>query len=622
MLLEQRKLVVSMISGAKAVYLRSKFSSCNPKDMFKEVNSLLSADLGLKLPTDSHVKSELANKFADFFHDKIEAIRQGFTNTDCNQATTVDGEHRFTQFRLLLSDELLKLINKGPAKSCRLDPLPTWLLRDEGVVSAVLPLMLRCVNESLENGLVPECLKTALVTPILKKPGLDCNVLKNYRPISNLPFVSKVIEKAVAQQLVAHMRLNGLEDPLQSAHSTETALVKIKADVDAALDKGKGVILILLDMSAAFDTISHEVLLRRLEHGLGITGKALEWFKSYLSLRTQAVMVQGQRSDLKPLVSGVPQGSVLGPLLFSIYIRPLGDIVDSHHMHCHGFADDVQLYDTFDCTPAGLQAAITKAEACVKDVRNWLTPNHLKGNDDKTEFLIISPQRKMSRLKPLPSIQIGTAAIPASEQVRNLGAQFDSIMSMSCQVSKTVQGVYFQIHRISKIRRHLDDVTCARVINALVTSRLDFQNSLLLGLPQCQVERLQKAQNAAARLLTRTKKRQHITPIPMDLHWLPVRARIDYKVMLLTHKVIHNQLSPGYLRELLCLRQPGRRLRSSNDPWLLAIPRSKGVFGDRSLCVAAPGLWNSLPRWMRALSDTEAFRGQLKTLLFNTYFEL
>ena len=160
----------------------------------------------------------------------------------------------------------------------------------------------------------------------------------------------------------------------------------------------------------------------------------------------------------------------------------------------------------------------------------------------------------------------------------------------------------------SKIRRHLDDVTCARVINALVTSRLDFQNSLLLGLPQCQVERLQKAQNAAARLLTRTKKRQHITPILMDLHWLPVRARIDYKVMLLTHKVIHNQSSPGYLRELLCLRQPGRRLRSSNDPWLLAIPRSKGVFGDRSLCVAAPGLWNSLPRWMRALSDTEAFR--------------
>ena len=151
-------------------------------------------------------------------------------------------------------------------------------------------------------------------------------------------------------------------------------------------------------------------------------------------------------------------------------------------MFRHGFADDAQLYTFFDTTHAGLLQAVDRAEKCVDDVREWLVPNHLKGNDDKTEFLIVASKQRMSKLQPLPSIRIGSASIIASTQVRNLGAQFDKNLCMSDQVSKTVKAMYFHISRISKIRRHLDDTTCARVLNSIVTSRLDFQNSLLFCL--------------------------------------------------------------------------------------------------------------------------------------------
>ena len=389
--------------------------------------------------------------------------------------------------------------------------------------------------------------------------------------------------------------------------------------MDRALDSGKGIILILLDMSAAFDTISHDILLARLG-SLGVGGKALDWLRSYLSLRTQSVVIGGNRSAPKPLVCGVPQGSVLGPLLFSLYIQPLGVVIDRHTLMRHGFADDIQLYTTFETTRNGLLAAIARSEACICDVRDWLAPNHLKGNDDKTEFQVIASEQRLARLQPLPDIQIGAATVRASSQVRNLGAQFDAHLSMHQHVSSVVKSIYFQISRLAKVRRHLTDEACARMINALITTRLDFQNSLLLGLPDSEMSRLQKAQNSAARLLTGTKRRDHITPILKELHWLPVRQRINFKVILTVHNALHKESSPGYLKEFLSLRCPSRRLRSSADQWLTAIPRTSGRYGDRSLWAAGPRLWNSLPVEMRCLADTTVFKKKLKTFLFKDIF--
>ena len=190
--------------------------------------------------------------------------------------------------------EIRNIIKLSPAKSCELDPLRTWLLKE--YIAELVPTITDIVNMSLRDSLMPKSLKTALIWPLLKKTGLDSDILKNYRPVSNLTFISKVIEKVVSGRLNEHLIKNSMFDPLQSAyrdkHSTETDLIKVQNDILTALDAGSSAILLMLDLSAAFNTIDHDILLSRLCNVYGITDDALDWFRSYLTGRIQRVVIE------------------------------------------------------------------------------------------------------------------------------------------------------------------------------------------------------------------------------------------------------------------------------------------------------------------------------------------
>ena len=202
--------------------------------------------------------------------------------------------------------------------------------------------------------------------------------------------MSKLIEKVIAIRLVEHMTQNTIMEKFQSAykahHSTETALLRVYNDVMFNIDRGNGTLLVLLDLSAAFDTIDHLILFHILEHSLGITDSALSLMKSYLDGRQQCVQIEGVISEFARLACGVPQGSVLGPLKFSIYMLPIGSIMRHHDIDFHIYADDTQLYVSFDLSNPNV--ALDRMNLCISDLRIWMIRNKLKINDPKTEFLI------------------------------------------------------------------------------------------------------------------------------------------------------------------------------------------------------------------------------------------
>ena len=469
---------------------------------------------------------------------------------------------------------------------------------------------------SLLTGYVPQSFKVAVIKPLLKKPTLDPEVLANYRPISNLPFLSKILEKVVANQLCDFLHSNSLFDDFQSGfrkhHSTETALVKITNDLLTAADKGLVSILVLLDLSAAFDTIDHSILLQRLEHLVGIKGIALSWFRSYFSDRSQFVNVNDKSSKYAKVSHGVPQGSVLGPILFSLYMLPLGNIIRKHSINFHCYADDTQLYLSIKPDET---SQLAKFQACIKDIKSWMTYNFLMLNPNKTEVIVLGPKHLRTSL----SRDIATldgVALASSTTVRNLGVIFDQDISFNANLKQTSRTAFFHLRNIAKIRNILSQNDAEKLVHAFVTSRLDYCNSLLSGCSNKSLKTLQLIQNAAARVLTRTKKRDHISPVLASLHWLPVESRIEFKVLLLTYKAL-NGLAPSYLEELLIPYCPTRALRSQNAE-LLVVPRvSKSRMGARAFSYQAPLLWNQLPIWVRGAETVTSFKNELKTLLFD-----
>eukprot|EP00057_Strongylocentrotus_purpuratus_P019197 XP_011673671.1 PREDICTED: uncharacterized protein LOC100891953 [Strongylocentrotus purpuratus] len=389
-----------------------------------------------------------------------------------------------------------------------MDSVNVFLVKQHG---DLLALHITClINASLRDGVFPDCLKLAYVTPVLKKSSLDHNDLANYRPVSNLPFLAKVTEKIVASRLTAYLQGNDLHECLQSAyrknHSVETALLKVSDDILTSIDCRKAAALVLLDLSAAFDTIDHAVLLERLREDFGIEATALQWFESYLNDRRQAVVINGKLSPETTLSYGVPQGSVLGPLLFTLYITPLGSIIQRHGLSAHFYADDTQLYLTFDPKVGGAEERAAAAiSAAIEEIRCWMRRNFLKLNEKKTEYLLLSSPHMGNKITGTP-ILVGEEAVSPNNKARNLGVVFDRTMSMKDHISRVCQSAFYHLRRIAEIRHCLTRSAAENLIHALITSRLDFCNSLLVGLPSSAIKRLQAVQNAAARLLMGIRK--------------------------------------------------------------------------------------------------------------------
>ena len=399
----------------------------------------------------------------------------------------------------------------------------------------------------------------------------------------------------------------------QLYHSTETALLSILNDVYGKIDKGRSTLLVALDISAAFDTVEHPVLLRRLEACFGVTGSALSWISSYFSDRSQFVRLDSFLSPVESCFCGVPQGSVLSPLLFVAYTAPMSTIADHFGVQYHQYADDTQIYvalskDWINETTANLQN-------CLAEVHLWLSQNGLVINPDKSESVLFSTAQR-ARIAPLPlsTVNVAGAVTPIAVDVKLLGVTLDQHLTFNKHIQNVCRSSYYHIRALKHIRSSLSEDVAKTIACAFVSSRLDYSNSVWFGISKSNISRLQRVQNSLARVVTRSRRNDHITPILKRLHWLPISYRIQFKIATLTFKMRETGHSEHF-KQIVADRLPTIALRSSDKHFLNQHP-VKIEIAKRAFSQAAPSVWNSLPLSCRTANTFSVFKKLLKTHIF------
>jgi hypothetical protein len=453
---------------------------------------------------------------------------------------------------------------------------------------------------------------------------LDGDVLNNYRPISNLSFLSKVVEKLISMQLLTYLNGNGLlpdhQSGFRAGHSTETVLIRLFSDIFSAMDHGQVTLLALLDVSAAFDSVDHNILLERLRISFGIQGIPLLWLESFICGRTQSVTIGGQRSGWRTIRYGVPQGSVLGPLLYVLFTADIPHIIQSAGLNAHQYADDVQAY--IHCRATEAVGAMDQLNAVLESLNRWMKSNRLKLNPDKTQFIWIGNRFQLPKID-MHLLSTTFPGVSFQDSVLDLGVMLDQELSMSAHIGNICRSGFYQLRQLRLVRRNLTDKAAAMLVHSFVVSRVDYCNSVLSGVTKQQCDRVQRILNTAARLLLRIPKFGHISVAVRDtLHWLPVPSRVSFKICSFVWNCVTGA-GPAYLQELCVPSASGSvyRLRSS-DEFLLKVPRCRtATMQKRGFSVVGPSSWNGLPLQIRELfregRSAAAFKKQLKTFLFS-----
>ena len=608
----------------------------DPKALQRKLSRLL-GNSETFLPETSD-KRKLADDFADFFVGKVEKIRSTVMEEQ-NQRNMRNAVHQapvccFEKFEEVSTEKLKRIVKDMPDKTCDLDPVPTWLVK--GCIDELATVLCKFVNLSLGSSSVPEILQQALVFPTIKNQHGDKDSLTNYRPVSNLPFISKLLEKVVLEQLNSYLNENELLNQHQSGyrvgHSCETLLMGMFDDLLRDLDDGKVTGLFLLDMSAAFDTVDHSKLLEILEGRFGVKGSVLDWFASYLQSRTYRVNVDGELSRIISLVCGVPQGSLLGPVLFLLYVEELQDLVRPFGLRIKLYADDSQLYISLVPTDEdNWNAAKERIEECLASVKLWMSEHWLKCNEAKTEFLLLGKNSALDKMVFQPTVNFGGVEISPMEFTgstgKTLGVFLDSNLSMERQINSVKKQCGMLLKNLWQVNKCLDKSTKLLLVKQLIISRLDYCNILYSGLPKKLLDSLQRVLNSCVRFVYGLYGHQEsYMPYLREMHVLPIEQRVKFKVCLMAYKIVHG-LAPGYLLEQvpvddgLDVIRYTTRGNACPDGLKLKYPKLSSVNATSKLrrrrpSVNLPEVWNKLSLDLRAVKSVESFKSKLKTSLF------
>ena len=493
------------------------------------------------------------------------------------------------QFDIITDDYVFeKICNLSNNKSPGLDGFQAKLLK-LAAPTICKPLAYIC-NLSLLTSTFPSEWKQAKVTPIFKNG--DKSDVGNYRPISVLSIVSKILERAVHDQLYTYLTSNSILHPSQSGfrsgHSTNTALLDVSDFILENMNEGRATAAIFLDLKKAFDTVNHDILISKL-HFYGIKGSALNWFISYLTNRSQIVTINSHFSDPQNINIGVPQGSILGPLLFIIYVNSLPDSVTCK---CIMYADDTTLLCS-SSDPISLQSDLTSS---LTSIANWFEVNKLTLNVKKTKLMIFGTNNILRNFENI-SLTYATDLIDRVDSYKYLGVLFDPCLTWCNHVNSISSNISKRIGLIRRIKFFLPISTLIKLANALVMPHFDYCSSVWSNCNVQYSNNLQILQNRLARVLVSADIRTRIIDLMNALNWNKLDQRWKLQLLLTTFKCLKGD-APVYLSSQFSFATHSHHTRGQTFNTLI-VPSWKNSSGKRTFYYRASKLWNNLPNDIR-----------------------
>ncbi len=551
---------------------------------------------------------QLNTYFANVGKNAFDKSREGIETNYLNQTYTTS--HTSEYFRpqpINESTVILIIKNLKETQAYGSDGIPLRFLKD--ALPVIVGHITCIINTSLVTGAFPTAWKHSLVTPVHKSGAYDDP--NNYRPISLLSILSKILEKTVAAQLSDYLEskklLSDAQHGFRPGLSTVTALTKVANQLYENIDNKKISLLTLCDLSKAFDSVSHDILLKKM-YAMGVD---VFWFKDYLTQRTQSVRV-GEKVSTKLHVSyGVPQGSVLGPILFTMFVNDLA----THINHCLliQYADDTQ-FITSDKIE-NLQELIKKTEDTLKTVKIYFNKNGLLLNSKKTQCMFIGNRNLLSRIPSNTVIRVNDNLIQPSQYVKNLGLYFDQHMVFDKHISQISRKTYGTLMYVNRIKEVFSNDIRRTVIQTLVLSIVYYGMAVWGTTNKTQIKRVQKLQNFCAKVIVGGKsKRDHASPILDELDWLKISKMCAYEQCIMTHKAVTKKY-PGWLFTFPTVHNINTtNTRQRHD---LYVPRTYTDTGQRSLLVRGPRIWNALPLGLTKIENSNTFKKCLKKYLLH-----
>ena len=452
-------------------------------------------------------------------------------------------------FQEVTEGQVIKMVRSVKSNACGVDGISAFFLK-LGIEHSVYAFT-EIINTSFKFRKFPERWKKALVKPIPKVT--NPSIATDYRPISLLPAFSKIIEKLAAKQMIDYLRNSGYLDNLQSAykqsHSTITALLNVTDDIYEALENSELTFLVLLDYSKAFDCANHRLILAKLKSA-GLCDDALSWICSYLTGRSQKVVTDTRESGWESLLNGVPQGSVLGPLLFTVLVSDIKDAIKRGRYHL--YADDTQLYYT--CKVDDANETIGKINSDLENISDFSKRNCLRLNAGKSKYIIIGSRPNLKKLKTikLDEVKIDNKIIEREHEVKNLGVTFDETLSWARHVNLSVAKAYGKLKNAWRFNKFLSERSKTCVCESYILSQFNYGDIILQNLTKLLKDKIQKVQNRCTRFIFGLRKYDHVSHVRIANNSLSMENRRLCHSLAMMFR-IKNKLAPMYLTERVTL---------------------------------------------------------------------